>query len=219
MGETEQPKHNVPASKKKNDHPRVIVVRGWKDYLAESLLIIFSVLLALILTEVINKMHENQQTKQLLQDIRSELIKNKTFVEEQYMYHKHVLKNIDSALTDSRFQQQIVSNAEFNIHLIAPEGVRYRVLSDVAWQIAKQHDIASKIDLQDISLLTYIYQDQGQIMKSEDEVAKVFLDRPSRNPANIRETLILMRDNYHGWAVDRVPGLLLQYQKAIDKLK
>jgi len=216
----EQPQNTPQQPKKKHTHPQVIVVRDWKEYLGESLLIIFSVLLALFLTEMINKIHESSETKQLLQDIRSELIKNKALVQEQYIYHQHVLKNIDSALADPRFQQQIVSNSEFHIQLLAPHGLRYRYLSDIAWQVAKLHDIASKIDLEDISLLTYIYQeDQDHIMKSEDEIAKVILDRPSRNTANIRETLILMRDNYLGWAVDRVPGLLQQYDKAIEKLK
>ncbi len=40
----------------------------------------------------------------------------------------------------------------------------------------------------------------------------------SRRPENLKIALILMRDNYHGWAVDRAPNLLHLYQQAIDKL-
>jgi hypothetical protein len=40
----------------------------------------------------------------------------------------------------------------------------------------------------------------------------------SRQPENLRTTLILLKDNYLGWAVDRAPGLLIKYQEAIEKL-
>ena len=39
------------SSKQKTKHPIVIVERGWKEYVGECLLIVFSVILALALTE------------------------------------------------------------------------------------------------------------------------------------------------------------------------
>ncbi len=39
-----------------------------------------------------------------------------------------------------------------------------------------------------------------------------------RDASDNRVTLILLRDNYHAWAVDRAPSLLIKYQRAIDKL-
>jgi len=38
--------------------PEVYTLRSWKEYVGESILIIFSVLLALIVTEYINNLHE-----------------------------------------------------------------------------------------------------------------------------------------------------------------
>jgi len=207
------------APNKKHTHLKVVVIRDWKEYFGEAVLIIFSVLLALILTEVINAIHEKQLTKEYLQNIRNELIQNKTKEEEQYAYQLQVLKNIDSALNNPNFQQQIISDGEFRLKLIASSGILYRYLEDISWQVAKQHNIESKIDLQDLSALTNIYQEQNRIMKSEDEIARVVLDRESRNPANARITLKLIRDNYHGWAVDRAESLLKEYQKEIDNLK
>ena len=143
---TPDPKKHKPA------HPKVIVIRDWKEYLGESALIIFSVFLALILTEVINNAHEKNETELMLKDIRSELIQNKNAEEAYLAYHMSVLKNIDSALNDPQFQQQIVSGGEFHLNAIAPHGISYPYLNDVAWQIAKQHNIASKINLDVISL-------------------------------------------------------------------
>ena len=101
---------------------------------------------------------------------------------------------------------------------IAPEGVLRHDLSDVAWQIAKQNNIFSKIDLSTYSLLTDIYANQQRITNSEQEIGHVLLSFESRRSENLRTTLILIRDNYHGWAVDRTPNLLNLYQEAIDKL-
>src|SRR5215472_18259076 len=104
-----------PTPKKKHHHPQVVVVRDWKEYLGESLLIIFSVALALILTEVITKIHEQQETKQLLHDVREELTQNKAKTQEQFDYEMKVLANIDSALKNPSFAKQIVSNGEFHL--------------------------------------------------------------------------------------------------------
>jgi len=210
---------SAPTPKKKDHHPEVVVLRGWKEYLGESLLIIFSVVLALILTEVISKIHEHQETKQLLHDVREELTQNKIKTQEQFDYEMKVLGNIDSALKNPSFAKQIVSDGEFHLQLIAPNGVLYRYLYDVAWQVAKERGISSKISLKDLAALTHIYAEQEHIKKVEEEIARIFFDRQSRSPANIRETLVLIRDGYHAWAVDRVPGLLEEYQTEIDNLK
>jgi hypothetical protein len=202
----------------KHNHQEVIAIRTWKEYLGESFLIIFSVVLAIILTEVINKIHENNQTHEILRELRDELISNKNAEEVQYKYHLQVLKNIDSALNNINFQKKILDSGKFHLYLIAPDGVLLEDLNDVAWQSAKQYNIFSRLDIKTLGLLTDIYNHQQRIIKTEDEVGKVLLSFESRKPENARITLILMRDNYHGWAVDRVPRLLGKYQIAIDAL-
>ncbi len=202
----------------KNHVPEVVALRTWKEYVGESLLIVFSVVLALILTEVINKIHESNQTHEVLHQLREELLANKKAEEIQYKYHLQVLKNIDSALHDDKFLKKFIDSGRVHLYLLAPDGVLEEDLNDVAWQIAKQNNILSKIDLKTFGLFTDIYNHQQRITKTEDEIGKVLLSFESRKPENARTTLILMRDNYHGWAVDRVPSLLRKYQVAIDAL-
>ena len=196
----------------------VYVLRDWKEYAGESLLIIFSVLLALVLTEFINNIHDKNETRDLLNNIRNELIANKKAETEQYAYHQRVLRSIDSALVRTDLQKKIVSNDEFHLKYIAPHGVLYRYLDDIAWEVAKNHNISSRIGFKTIKLLTYIYEDQARIMKAEDEIAKVFLSRDAGKVENAHATLILIKNNYKGWAVDRAPGLLKQYDEAIKLL-
>jgi hypothetical protein len=198
--------------------PEIYVLRGWKEYVGESLLIIFSVLLALILTEYFNYLHEKKDTGELITNIRNELITNRKLEVEQYAYQLKVLKAIDSAMASTEMQKKIVSNGEFHLNYIAPAGILYRVFDDAAWEVAKSHNISSKVDIKTIYMLTNIYTDQVRIMKVEDEVAKVIFSPESRKPENARTTLILIRDNYKGWAVDRANGLLYQYDQAIKAL-
>ncbi len=61
----------------KEKHPVVKVNRDWKDYLSECLLIVFSVILALVLTEFINNLDDKKKTTEILHALKDELIENK----------------------------------------------------------------------------------------------------------------------------------------------
>lgn len=90
-----------------------------------------------------------------------------------------------------------------------------RDLSTVAWDIAKGQNLAGRVNFKLTSQLTDLYGSQARILKLEDEIAGVFLNRESRNPANVHLTLILLRDNYKGWAYDRGLALIKLYGTAI----
>src|SRR4051812_7989916 len=173
---------SIITTHKKKELPEVSVVRNWKEYLGESLLIIFSVILALGLTEVINNINEERRIKEVLHQLREELIENKKAEEIQLAYHQQVLKNIDSALHNPSFAQKVIkANGELNLSgTLAPHGVLRRDLNDVAWQVAKQNNIFSKIDLSTYSLLTDIYANQQRITNSELEIGHVLLSFESR---------------------------------------
>jgi hypothetical protein len=202
----------------KNKLEEVIVVRTWQGYVEESILIIFSVVLALFLTELFQNLHENQKTRAVMHQLREELVTNLKAEEIQLRYHLQVLKNIDAALADPAMAQQFINNGSLNLKIIAPEGVLCRDLNDVAWEVAKQNNAFAKLSLGTYSLLTTIYDNQQRIMKSESEIAIVLESWQSRQPENLKLTLILLKENYLGWAVDRAPELLKKYQVAIDRL-
>ncbi len=209
---------NTREKTKTNERPEVIVVRNWKEYLGESLLIVFSVALAIILTEIFTKIHEDRQTREILHELRQELKSNHEAESIQYQYHIQVLHNIDSALMDEKYRKSFIDSGVIHLPAIAPHGITRKDLDDVAWQVAKENNIISKLNLKTYSLLTDIYDNQQRITKLENEIGKVLLSYESRRTENARLTLILIRDNYHAWAVDRAPVLLVKYQKAIDEL-
>jgi len=78
----EPPPAPVKDTATKKERNYVYSIRDWKEYLGESLLIVFSVLLALGVTEYINKQHEKEKTIELVKSISEELKHNKTAVLE-----------------------------------------------------------------------------------------------------------------------------------------
>jgi len=197
----------------------VYTIRDWKEYAGESLLIVFSVILALFLTEYFNHLHDKEDTRTALQSIASELKHNKKGIEEMQQYNLQVLAKIDSVLGDKKLQNDLVSNDEFHLKVIAPEGVLYRYLDNQAWEIARSKNIISKVDIETAGLLNRVYEDRDRMVKVESEVAKVIFDRASRDPKQVHTTLVLIRDIYHGWAVDRAEGLVKLMEDAIKKVE
>ena len=219
-GNTQEPDAAAPAPAvpAKKHRPKVVPVRNLREYIGESILIVFSVLLALILTEVINSFNERKQTRALLQDIRAELFHNKKVVDAQYHYHLSVIHTLDSAISHPEFARGFLVDGEINFEMIVPYGVLKGDLLAVAWDVAKSQNIASRTDIPTLELLTDIYNDQERITKVEDEIGKLVLSMESRKPDNLHLTLILLRDNFKAWATGRVPNLLGKYQRAIDHL-
>lgn len=216
----EIPAHDnaAPPSVEKKEIAEVITIRTWKEYLGESLLIIFSVVLAIILTELINKLHEQHQTKTVLNQLRQELVSNLESEKIQYQYHLEVISKIDSALRDAGFRKRFMDSGRVHLSVIASQGILRKDLNDIAWQVAKQNNIFSQIGLETYSLLTDIYDNQARISKSEDEIGKLLLSYESRKPENLVPTLILIRDNLSAWSVDRAPVLMEKYGRAIQDL-
>ena len=204
----------------KEKHPVVVVERNWKDYLGECLLIVFSVILALILTEFINNLNEKRKTNEVLRQLKDELTENLRLAKDQYNYHLQVINRFDSAINNSSIAQNFITNGVINVGKMfpPPHVVLLHDLNDVAWQIAKQNNIVLKIDIATYNLLNDIYNNQLRITNSEDKIAQILFTYESRRQENIRTTLILLRDNFYGWDVERAPKLLQLYQQAIDKL-
>jgi len=199
--------------------PKVFTVRDWKEYVGESLLIVFSVLLALFLTEYFGKVHDKENTRSLLKEVVQELSENRRSIQEMKQYNLLILANIDSSLADKNRIAKIVSNDEFNLKIIIPEGALYRYMKSEAWSVAKSNNIIQKLDFQTLALLTRVYGDLDRMMKVEEEVAKVYFSRESRDPRQVHASLILIRDIYHAWAVDRSDGLIQSIDSTIMKVK
>jgi len=212
---------NMPSptgKKNKKHHPVVTVERGWKEYAGECILIVFSVILALGLTEYFTKLHEKRQAKEILHQLREELISNKKFAEEQYAYHLQVFKNIDSAKSHPAYAHQFLDSGKLHFSVLMPQGALLHDMNEVAWQEAKQNNIFEYLDISTYRLLTDIYDNQERFLNLEPSLANLLISYQSRNEENLQTTLTLIHDILFAWIVERTPRLIKLYQQAIDEL-
>jgi hypothetical protein len=219
---TETPKEESSAavtnSSKTKELPEVSVIRNWKEYLGECLLIVFSVALALGLTEYFNSLNDKNKADEILHQLRLELISNKEDAQDQYTYHLHVFTLVDSAKTNPVFAKKFLDSGKIHLNVIMPKGALRHDLKEVAWQQAKENNVFSRIDFDTYSLLVGIYSNQEKIHNLEPSLEKILISYDSRKPENLQVTLTLIHDALYGWVVERTPELLRTYQVAINRL-
>ncbi len=222
-----QPSPDAPElskeEKKTTEPAPVIVQEDKRRYLYEGALIVLSVLLALFLNELRNSWQESQQTKDIIENLRNELTTNKATVEGHQRYLTLVLHNIDSALAYEDYQAKLIAFEEgyFDVQVVAPKGIFNRgFIDDIAWAIAQENNIYSKVDFETISLLSEIYKQQAMINKGYDTVGEIMSSREARDSTKVKETLSMIKYNaYKGYSYDRMPGLLRSYNEALEKLE
>ncbi len=205
--------------KVKEHHPVVTVERGWKEYLGECLLIVFSVILALGLTEYFNSLHEKNKADEILHQLKQELISNRYDALEQYKYYQQVFKLIDSAKQNPLFAKKFLDSGKIHLDIIMPQGALLHDLKEVAWQQAKENDVFSRIDIDTYGKLSSIYANQQRFLNLEPSIERILINYDSRKQENIQVTLTLIHDIVFGWAYLRTPELVQKYQQVIDKLK
>ena len=192
----------------KEKFTEVVTIRTWKEYLGECLLIVFSVILALGLTEYFNNLHDKNKANEILRQLRLELISNKQDAQDQYNYHLQVFKLIDSAKANPAFAKKFLDSGKLHFSVIMPQGATLHDLKDEAWQLAKQNDVISKVDYDTYSLLAGTYSNQAKMLNLEPSLEKILISYDSRKTENLQTTLTLIHDALYGWVVQRTPCLI-----------
>lgn len=222
-----KPKASSPLNEPENDAtfpsvqpPIIIQSDDNKRYFIEGFLIVFSVLLALFLNEIRNNWQEDRQTKELINNVRAEILQNKATVRAHYDYLTVVIHNIDSALLNENYKAELFEYGFFNLIAVAPEGVfNAGFINDVAWEIARSNNISSKVEFETMYLLTEIYKQQNMVNKGYETVSEFLNDRNTQKTENTDETLNLIKWAYRGLSYDRMPSLLISYDQALEKLE
>jgi len=125
--------------------------------ITESALIIFSVLLALIISEWRNNYNQKLQTEKIISNIKEEIIENQKFIQTVIPYHEEVNKKIGMVgKTDSIPNQlfmEIITEA-------APKGIFQGSFKDIAWTVANTGQISNRITLKKSTILYEVYEQQ-----------------------------------------------------------
>ncbi len=195
--------------------------RKISKYLADGLLIVFSVLFALF----IDKMYDNNKTFQrkeiALTNVKNEVLRNKVVVEEWHKNHVIILDRLNSLLggkNDSlRNEIQKKEFLDFGL-LFGEEGFMNEILFNTAWETIKSTGIIAEFNFDTTQQLTSVYLTQDWIVeKTLPKLADIlYVEAP--NTQNTTRTLvqlsILFSDLTH-----QENALIDNYIKALEELK
>jgi|GEM_PF-1828826 len=152
-----------------------IFTRRTKRHLAELTLIIMSVFLAFILSEVRNNYNENKNLEISLEFIQEEINQNHNFIEETIQIHKTMVQIIDTLLENGTYELAYSEKSGFTHQNFYNESSYFnKLLSHDAWSIANNNRILNKIKIQDIAALSRAYEQQILVMETVWDIGDFF---------------------------------------------
>ncbi|WPP51294.1 hypothetical protein [Catalinimonas niigatensis] len=189
----------------------------------ESVLIIFSVLLALFLSELRNIQKEEALKEKALLNIRSELANNQLILGDRLKTHIEIRDNVRDLLksgitpiiTDSLFSGEL----GFDIFYFTSSGsIAPELLKDAAWNAAQNANIISTFPYEIILAVSNAYDSQNLVEFRIIELVKFILtDRETLDKDQINKTLIILRD-YFSELVANEEYLNIQYELALEEM-
>ncbi|HQV32645.1 MAG TPA: hypothetical protein PKV71_12250 [Calditrichia bacterium] len=160
----------------------------------ESLLIVFSVLLALFLNEYRSDVHLERLEKRALEKIRAELKENLATVEEWIPYHREILTNIEAVLKSDSLRAANFPPGELSYWRLMRKGIVQRLVDNSAWEALKGSEVFSNLDFETSLLLskTYKLQNLG-VEVTLKRILDMLSTREARDRSQLTSTLALLR--------------------------
>lgn len=126
------------------------------------MLIVFSVVLGLYLSERIEEQKQARESKKLFATIQSEVKDNQMLVEEWSQYHEDLHKNLSQLLVDDSFVAAFTADKSLLFDTLLTRGTfMHRFPASDAWDIAKSHPLIINIDYEALLALSKIYNQQA----------------------------------------------------------
>ncbi len=160
----------------------------------EGLMIVFSVLFALFISQLADNRKVRNQKELAIDYIYRELKDNKETLERWVIKHQKARERISRMVRNpmDSTRLSIFAKGQPNYSPITEgESLIDALLGDTAWESAKATQIVSQFDFAVVQDLTRIYGLQKVIMEgSVNKFTDVYFDRESQDPAHLQTTLV-----------------------------
>lgn len=165
----------------------------WIKLVIESLLIVFSVLLALGLNEYMSARKEEKRTRQVLISIREELRENEKIIRNWHQIHQKILKNIENYRNNPQAQDSLVINNQFQLNHIFSGTVIPNLVRSTAWETAKNNGTLQNLDLSLANTLSDTYDMQSiGVSRSADKLIALIYERETHEQERVGQTLVML---------------------------
>jgi len=186
------------------------------DYIIQVVLIVFSVVLGLFLSEKISDRNDQKRFLELEQVILSEVKDNQKLLREWYPYHREVSDDFKKLLDDEAFLNSFIENKDALLNTLMTKGTYMnRPLTDDAWSIVRSNELVSRMEYDKMLGLSKVYKQQDLTFAALEDFFDLYnisgLNQKSRAKDNLNQLEDLLNET-----VGREQLLLEYYEKAID---
>jgi len=165
------------------------------DNIKQLLLIVFSVVLGIFLSERIEERKNEKEAALLLSKITSEVSENQKLLEDWVPYHGEIVDLLDSLARTEAFVNSFIEDESIFFEKIFTRGTLMgRSPSNDAWDIAKSHPLIVHFDYADLLILSKIYHQQEVTYKSVPKIIELLLSADFNSQDYAQQNLQLLKN-------------------------
>jgi len=163
-------------------------------YTLEAILIVFSVLLALFLDNVIGDRREARIIDELVSHIADEMKSNLTIVDEWLPYHRAVIDEVDRYLASDELQQSLLTADGIDYGRLMERGLIQDFYSNSSWQLAQQSELTSRIEFEVTYAISRAYLSQQNVNLTLQRFSDFVFERQTHDPDKLVNSLRILRN-------------------------
>jgi len=183
-------------------------------YLGQVVLIVFSVVLGLYLSEKIEDRKNVRNAQELFSKIDSELKTNKQLLDNWVPYHKEIIDRLDILSNDNRFIETFIIDKSEIYEAFTRGTIMSEMPSSDAWDIAKAHPLMVNIDYDKLLILSKVYNQQEFTYESIPEIIDLMISPSFNSKDRAEQNVQLFRDKLQE-VYGREIQLLNYYNEAV----
>lgn len=158
--------------------------------ITQVLMIVFSVVLGLYLSERIEDRKNKKEATKLMSKIKSELKTNKKLLDEWVPYHQQVLKALDSLVTDKKFIEDFIEEKASLYRVFTKQSLMGESPTSDAWDIAKSHPLIVNFDYDELFALSRVYNQQKSAFDPVPRLVEFVLSDKLNAPESAGDNLM-----------------------------
>lgn len=194
----------------------------FKKYIAEGLLIVFSVLFALFINKTAEQYQTNQKKEIARAGMLKELYRNQGILKTWEQKHIKIRDKISGVIEgrNDSIRNVMMKFPFFNFGVLTEnEPLIDAILTNTAWESAKTTGIIAEFDYETIQKLTYVYAMQETL--TERTIMKIldyYFDTDSHDVNHLDKTLIQFQLRF--WELTGQEELMITlYEDAIKEIE
>ncbi len=181
--------------------------------ITQILLIVFSVVLGLYLSERIEDKKNKKEASKLLSKIKSELNENKRLLDEWVPYHGEILNTLDSLSKDNIFIENFIEDKSTIYEAFSRGTIMSDMPASDTWDIAKNHPLIVDFDYDELLMFSKIYNQQKFTYESIPKLIDLMVSTEFNAKGSARQNLQLFKDKL-GEIYGREMQLVNYYNRA-----